>query len=72
MVPFLITKTGGSPQLNFARIMEAVIIGIIASIAASYISVARIEVKLEFMQNQIEKNYANIEKNRDVLNNFRK
>jgi len=62
LLPFLVTKTNGQPSLNFARVIEAIIIAVIGAFVASYIAVAKIEVKLEFMQKEISKNTDRIER----------
>ena len=46
-IPFLaMTQTGGRPHLNFSRIVEAVIIAIVAGGLSAYITVQKIELKL--------------------------
>lgn len=51
--PFLAMTTGGKPTLNFPRIMEALIIGAVVGLVASYITVQRLEVQIEGMGSRI-------------------
>ena len=48
-IPFLaMTQPGGRLRLNFSRIVEAVIIAIVAGGLSAYITVQKIELKLTY------------------------
>lgn len=73
LVPFFL-KTGEDPKLNFSRIVEAVIIAIIAGALSGYISVAKLEVRVENLcaensrqEKRIDDNLSRLEKLSDSL-----
>ena len=60
-IPFLaMTQTGGRPQLNFSRIVEAVIIAIVAGGLSAYITVQKIELKLTYLEQKVDKIYTDV------------
>lgn len=52
--PFLTMTTGGKPTLNFSRVIEALIIGAVVGLVASYMTVQRLEVKMDAMVDRID------------------
>ena len=60
-IPFLaMTRPEGRPQLNFSRIVEAVIIAIVAGGLSAYITVQKIELKLTYLEQKVDKIYADV------------
>ena len=60
-IPFLaMTQTGGRPHLNFSRIIEAVIIAIVAGGLSAYITVQKIELKLTYLEQKVDKIYTDV------------
>ena len=62
-IPFLaMTQTGKGPHLNFSRIIEAVVIAIIAGTLSAYITVQKIELKLSYIEQKVDKIYSDVYK----------
>lgn len=60
-IPFLAVTSGGRvPHLNFSRIIEAVIIAIVAGALSAYITVQKIEIKLDYIEKKVDKIYADV------------
>lgn len=60
-IPFLaMTHTGGRPQLNFSRIIEAVLIAIVAGGLSAYITVQKIELKLVYLEQKVDRIYSDV------------
>ena len=60
-IPFLaMTRPEGGPQLNFSRIVEAVIIAIVAGGLSAYITVQKIELKLTYLEQKVDKIYTDV------------
>lgn len=61
-MPFLMTIGGKNPHLNFSRIVEAVIIAIVAGGLSAYITVQKIELKLSYLEQKVDKMYSDVYK----------
>ena len=60
-IPFVaMTQRGGSAHLNFSRIVEAVIIAIVAGGLSAYITVQKIELKLTYLEQKVDKIYTDV------------
>ena len=60
-IPFLaMTQPGGRLRLNFSRIVEAVIIAIVAGGLSAYITVQKIELKLTYLEQKVDKIYTDV------------
>lgn len=62
-VPFLAMTANGKTTLNVPRILEALIIGAVVGLMASYITVQKLEVKMEAMTTRI----SNLEKKTEKI-----
>lgn len=58
-VPFLAMSTGKA-HLNVGRIIEAVLIAVIAGGLSAYITVQKIELKLQYLEQKVDKMYADV------------
>jgi len=58
-IPFF-AMTTGRPHLNFSRIVEAVIIAIVAGGLSAYITVQKIELKLTYLEQKVDKIYTDV------------
>jgi len=60
-IPFLaMTQPRERPHLNFSRIVEAVIIAIVAGGLSAYITVQKIELKLTYLEQKVDKIYTDV------------
>lgn len=60
-IPFLAVTSGGRvPHLNFSRIVEAVIIAIVAGGLSAYITVQKIEIQLNYIEKKVDKIYSDV------------
>ena len=65
----LISQINGKIKIIWQQVIAAIIIGIIAGVFSGYIAVSKIEVKIEYLKEQIIVNKARIDKIDDrVLN----
>jgi ABC-type taurine transport system substrate-binding protein len=64
-IPFAVLSEHGKPQLNTARILETILIGIIGGAVAAYMTVKEIEVKIVFIKEKIDKIEARVERLED-------
>ena len=60
-IPFLITKENKT-NFNYLRLLEAAIIAVVAGILSGYTTVAKLEVRLNKIESQVEKIYTDIYK----------
>lgn len=58
-IPFMAMTTGRT-HLNVSRIVEAVIIAIIAGGLSAYITVQKIETKLAYIEQKVDKIYSDV------------
>lgn len=62
-IPFITMTMGGkNPHLNFSRIVEAVIIAIVAGGLSAYITVQKIDLKLSYLEQKVDKIYSDVYK----------
>lgn len=54
-VPFMAMTTGGRPTMNFARIIETLIIAAIVGLIANYMTVQKLSEKMNSMNDKITK-----------------
>ena len=60
-IPFLaMTQPGGRLRLNVSRIVEAVIIAIVAGGLSAYITVQKIELKLTYLEQKVDKIHTDV------------
>lgn len=60
-VPFLLS-VNGKTSINIDRVIEAIIIGVLAGFIGAYITVAKMEVRMEKLEKQVDKIYVDIYK----------
>lgn len=60
-MPFIALSTGKT-HLNFSRIAEAIIIAVIAGGLSAYITVQKLEYKLSYLEQKVDKLYSDVYK----------
>ena len=54
-IPFMLAAGTSQPRVSVQRIVEAVVIAVIAAVGASYMTVQKLELKQEAIQDQFNK-----------------
>ena len=52
-IPFIALTGNGKITMNFARVIEALIIGVLAGVFAGYISIKQMEVKMAALEAKV-------------------
>ena len=60
-VPFVVLSTG-KPHLNFSKIAEALIIAIVAGGLSAYITVQKLDLRLQYLEGKVDKLYSDVYK----------
>jgi hypothetical protein len=54
-VPFLLTTQNGGHKFNITRLLEAAIIAVVTAVVVSYVSVEKINMRLDYIQRDMAK-----------------
>lgn len=53
-LPFILAAGVAQPRMSLQRILEAVVISVLAAVGASYLTVQKLEIKQEVIQKQFD------------------
>lgn len=67
MMPFMLTMGQPQPKLNLPRLIEAIIIAVLTGVAASYVTVARLDERLSATQQHVQRLEQRVDKNLDRI-----
>jgi len=62
MVPFLARTNDGKASINSGRVIEAVIIAVIAGAFSGYIAIAKVEVQVGHINKQVDRIQTKLDK----------
>jgi len=62
-IPFMLTTGNGNKMVNWTRIFEALLIAGITALVASYITVAKLEVKIDYAKEDRARIEKRVERN---------
>jgi uncharacterized protein YqgV (UPF0045/DUF77 family) len=51
-IPFMLMSANGGIKVNYARVMEAIIIAAVSGMMAAYVTVSELKIKLAYMEGQ--------------------
>lgn len=53
-IPFLLAAGASQPKISIQRILEALVISVLAAVGASYLTVQKLDIKQELIQKQFD------------------